>query len=259
MASRWTRGSREAIPKSVILTVVSVAVDDDVRRVEVLVDHVGVVDLAQRAGQGDGQAEERLGGHAARADHRAERHAAEVLEDQPDAVLEPLDPQGADDPVEPQVLDDAVLVGEAGHLLRRRVLALQQLDDDRRRRRPSGRARSEQRRSALAQRLDSLVPLELHPPPLARAGAYAVALLGTDGTGSQFAECSVRRPCDSSTITDESLERRRGSAIPSAERATPRPEWASPVGSQLQVPMSRTGTVTSPFGAIELVTAGYGR
>ena len=106
-------------------------VDDDVRRVEVLVDHVGVVDLAQGAGQGDGQAEEGLGGHASRADHRAQRHAAEVLEDQPDAVLEPFDPQGADDAVERQALDDAVLVGEPGDLLRRRVLALEELDDDR--------------------------------------------------------------------------------------------------------------------------------
>ena len=134
-------------------------VDHDVGRVEVLVDDVGVVEMPQRPHEGDRHAEEGLGVESRRADHRPQRTAAAVFEDQPDPVLEPLDPQGPDDAVEMQVLDDAVLVGEAGHFLGGRVLALQQLDDDRRRR-ALGAGAQQDRGGGLAQHLDLFITLE---------------------------------------------------------------------------------------------------
>lgn len=142
-----------------------VEVDEHVGRLDVLVDHLGGVDLPEDVGQRGGGAQEGLDLHSLLADDRRQRQPAEVLEHEADPVPEPLDAEGMDDPGQAQLAGDVVLLTQPGDVLGRRVLTGQELDDHRR---AVGAApgADEHGPRALAECLDHLVAVELqlHSP-----------------------------------------------------------------------------------------------
>ncbi len=105
-------------------------VDDEVVRLQVLVDDVRLVNVGQDPRQRDGDVEELPNRHSTRGDVTGERGPAEVFEDERVPVPEPLEAQHLEDPLRSDRPDDVALVAEARDVVRSRVVAPEELDDD---------------------------------------------------------------------------------------------------------------------------------
>jgi hypothetical protein len=105
-------------------------VDDDVVRLEILVDDAALVDARDGAGDTDREGEEALEGHG-RAEQGVEGAAAEVLEDEGGHALVSLEGERLDDGGRVDDLADLVFVLEPGEILGAAPARIEHLEDHR--------------------------------------------------------------------------------------------------------------------------------